>query len=281
MRFVAIDVETANAKYSSICQLGMVRFEHGKEVAAESIYIDPCTHFSPINTRIHGISEKHVSGAKKFDEVHDLLHEWTHDSIVVSHSHFDRSAVRLACEDHSLPTPTWNWFDSAAIARRVWPQLASAGFKLKVVAGHLGITFRHHDAVHDARACGQIALRAMEETGSSLAEILKRQAAAYVKETLRRTGDGDGALTGENIVFTGELSVPRSLAANMAAEAGGNVDSGVTKKTTMLVVGERDLMPGWGEKSGKHLKAEALIEKGQDIRIVGENDFMSLAAIKD
>jgi DNA polymerase-3 subunit epsilon len=48
-----------------------------------------------------------------------------------------------------------------------------------------------------------------------------------------------------------------------------------------LVVGERDLVPGWDEKSGKHRKAEELIEKGAPIRIVGENDFLALAAIKD
>ncbi|HMO74092.1 MAG TPA: hypothetical protein PKD48_01980 [Sphingopyxis sp.] len=99
--------------------------------------------------------------------------------------------------------------------------------------------------------------------------------------SIRRLGDGDGALAEETIVFTGELSISRSVAADMAAAAGANVDSGVTKRTTMLVVGERDIVPGWSAKSGKHVKAEALIAKGQSIRIVGEVDFLALAAITD
>jgi DNA polymerase-3 subunit epsilon len=67
----------------------------------------------------------------------------------------------------------------------------------------------------------------------------------------------------------------------MAAKAGGDVQPSVTKRTTMLVVGQRDLMPGWAAKSAKHLRAEALIEQGQDIRIVGEADFQALAAITE
>jgi DNA polymerase-3 subunit epsilon len=50
---------------------------------------------------------------------------------------------------------------------------------------------------------------------------------------------------------------------------------GITKKTTILVVGDQDLRFTRGhEKSSKHRKAEALITSGAAIRIVGESDFM-------
>ena len=32
MNFIAIDVETANADYSSICQIGIAEFQNGKVV---------------------------------------------------------------------------------------------------------------------------------------------------------------------------------------------------------------------------------------------------------
>ena len=63
----------------------------------------------------------------------------------------------------------------------------------------------------------------------------------------------------------------------MAAEAGCDVASSVTRKTTLLVVGDQDIRRLAGhKKSSKHRKAETLIQKGQPIRILGESDFFSL-----
>jgi DNA polymerase III subunit epsilon len=59
---------------------------------------------------------------------------------------------------------------------------------------------------------------------------------------------------------------------------GAAVEAGVTKHTTLLVVGDQDIDKLNGaDKSSKHRKAETLIEKGQPIRILGEADFMSVA----
>ena len=59
------------------------------------------------------------------------------------------------------------------------------------------------------------------------------------------------------------------------ALAGCDVADSVTKKTTILVVGDQDLRYTRGqEKSTKHRKAEHMIAKGAPIRIVGESDFL-------
>ncbi len=89
----------------------------------------------------------------------------------------------------------------------------------------------------------------------------------------------EGGLFGEILVFTGSLSISREEAAEAPAEAGCRVDDGVTKHTTMLVVGDQDLRRLAGhEKSSKHLKAERLITEGQHIRILGESDFMHIVS---
>ncbi len=63
----------------------------------------------------------------------------------------------------------------------------------------------------------------------------------------------------------------------MAAEAGCSVKNGVSKLTTILCVGDQDLKVLAGHtKSSKHRKAEELIEKGQEIRIIGETDFFDI-----
>ena len=90
----------------------------------------------------------------------------------------------------------------------------------------------------------------------------------------------DGTLFGETIVFTGALVIPRQEVADMAAEAGCGVANSVSKKVTMLVVGTQDKSKLKGyDKSSKHRKAEALIEKGVDIQILSESDFSELMGV--
>jgi len=96
-------------------------------------------------------------------------------------------------------------------------------------------------------------------------------------DTIRREANPDGALYGDVIVFTGALEIPRREAADMAASIGCEVAPGVTKKTTLLVVGDQDVARLAGQsKSSKHRKAESLILKGVPIRILRESDFRDL-----
>src|SRR3546814_2163433 len=80
---------------------------------------------------------------------------------------------------------------------------------------------------------------------------------------IRRAGDGDGALLGETIVFTGALVLPRRDAADRAHALGAAVEPGVTKKTTMLVVGDQDLSKLAGhQKSSKQIGRASCRERG-------------------
>ncbi len=102
----------------------------------------------------------------------------------------------------------------------------------------------------------------------------------YIREQkIAVTGNPNGELRGEHAVFTGEIELPRAEAAELAASAGITVDSNVTKKITILVVGVQDLsILARHSKSGKHRKAETYISNGQNIRIITERQFMALVA---
>lgn len=280
MRFVAVDLETSNPRMSSICQIGVVTFEDGKEVDADVRFVDPQDYFDPYNIAVHGITEDQVRGAPHFTELHGWLTERTSGEVVACHTHFDRVALAQACERHALAPLPCNWLDTARVARRAWSQFAQSGYGLANLSKHFGIEFQHHDALHDARAAGLILLRAMDETGYDPLEWIKRCNTSISPSSganIRREGDGDGPLVGESIVFTGALQIPRRDAADMAHEAGAAVEPNVTKKTTLLVVGDQDIDKLAGHnKSSKHRKAEKLIESGQSLRILGEADFMSV-----
>jgi DNA polymerase-3 subunit epsilon len=278
MKFVAIDVETANPQLSSICQVGVVGFEGGEEVFAASWFVDPDDYFDGLHVSIHGIDEARVAGAPRFAAIYQRLDELLSEQVVISHTAFDRSAIHQACARHAPSPISCRWMDSAKVARRAWPQFAQRGYGLANVAAELGITFRHHDALEDARAAGQIMLRAVQHSGLPLEDWFARCGQPIGdSRSVARSGDGDGPLLGETVVITGALSAPRQSVADVLHEAGAAVDAGVTKRTTLLVVGDQDISKLAGKsKSAKHLKAEELIGSGYPIRIIGETDLAAM-----
>lgn len=279
MDFVALDFETANANLSSICQVGLVTFRNGEPVETYSVLVDPDDYFDSINTSIHGISEETVRGAPRFDAIYPQICHRTSDRVVVCHSLFDRAALERASEKHRLDRVSCRWLDTMRVVRRTWPEYAYAGYGLENLTRDFGIEFTHHDAAEDARVTGMILVRAMRETGLSLDDWLVRAIQPLSGPGgIVRNANPEGPLLGEVVVFTGALSMPRHKAADLAALAGCNVDAGVTKSTTLLIVGDQDVMrlvPGY-TKSSKHIKAETLIAKGQSIRILRETDFIRL-----
>ena len=165
MEFVAIDVETANADMSSICQLGMAHFVGGEILEEWKTYIDPEDYFDGINVSIHGIDEMTVRGAPTLPVIADQLFGYLDNRIAVCHTHFDRVAVLQASNKYGLRSPSCVWLDSARVARRAWEQFASRGYGLESVCSFLGYEFAHHDALEDAKAAAHIVLAAIERTG--------------------------------------------------------------------------------------------------------------------
>lgn len=286
MRFVAIDVETANPNLSSICQVGLAVFDGGALVDTWDTLIDPQDFFDDMNIFIHGIDESVVEGAPTWSEVYPKLSQMMSGAIVVSHTSFDKTAINLACECNNTAKIECRWLDSAKVVRRAWPELFGfKGYGLRNVADHFGINFEHHDAVEDARAAGEILCKACDHTGLSLDDWFFRILSPIdpsisnkkSNSPITREGSAEGSLFGNVIVFTGALSIPRNEAADLAAIAGCDVGANVTKKTTLLVVGDQDIKKLAGrDKSNKHLKAEELIKQGHGIRILGESDFRKL-----
>jgi DNA polymerase-3 subunit epsilon len=290
MDFVVIDVETANADLSSICQVGIASFCNGALADAWASLVNPEDYFSSFNVSIHGIDEYLVRDAPTWAEVFPLVASRLEEMIVVSHTPFDRVALERACNRSSLAECECTWLDSARVVRIAWPEFSRSGYGLSNLAAHFGIDYRAHDALEDARCAGMLLLRAVAQTGISPEQWLVRvgqpihtdgfthsQGRAF-PASAKRDGNPEGKLFGEVLVFTGSLSIPREEAADAAAGAGCRVDDSVTKHTTMLVVGDQDLRRLAGhEKSSKHIKAEQLIAKGQHIRILGESDLRQIA----
>ena len=283
--FFALDVETANPDMSSICQIGIVKFEDGEIRESWSSLLNPQDYFAPVNVSIHGIESETVVGMPTFPELYSEIIGRLSGAIVASHTSFDRLALARAAEKHKLDSVNCKWLDTARVVRRTWSEFSQRGYGLGNICAELGIVFRHHSAEEDARAAGEVLLSAVSKTGIAVEEWLDRairpiNPSFTSASKIALDGNSDGSLFGEVLVFTGALTMPRRVAAEAAALAGCQVDAAVTKKTTLLVVGDQDILNLAGyEKSAKHRKVEQLILKGAEIKIISESDFTQLIAL--
>lgn len=266
-----------------ICQIGVAKFVDGKLTEEWCTLVDPEEHFDEVNVSIHGIKPHLVRGRPILPQIADRIRFTLENTISVCHTHFDRIAIDRAYAKYNLNPICTTWLDSARVVRRTWKDLAWKGYGLANVCNRIGYEFRHHDALEDAKAAGFVLLAALKESRQDLDHWLRRvnqpidPASALSGARIKRDGNPEGDLYGEVVVFTGALELPRSQAADLAASVGCRVTSSVTKKTTILIVGDQDVTKLAGhEKSSKHRRAEQLVAEGQRIRIIRESDFRIL-----
>lgn len=177
--FTAIDFETANSSTASACSVGLARVRDGEVVATAGWLIQPPPgheRFFELNTRIHGIREEDVAGAKGWTEQLADLAAFIGDDVLVAHNAgFDMTVIRLACEATGDVCPPYRYLCSLQVARKLY-DLDS--YRLPSVAAVAGfMDFAHHDAAADALACAHIIIDAAHRTGAysmtSLADAAK------------------------------------------------------------------------------------------------------------
>jgi len=164
--FFSIDVETANADRSSICQIGIVAVEDGVITSEWSSLVNPEVDFHPRNRILHGISARMVADQPTFSDVYAELEKFMQGTLLVAHSRFDKQALLAAAIKSNLAPYSPVWLDSRQIAKAAWhdTDICSNGLALDEICTNLGISFEHHDALEDAKAIAQIVIRACEDT---------------------------------------------------------------------------------------------------------------------
>lgn len=273
--FVVIDVETACHRVSSICQIGIVGFSGGREVLTYETLVDPQDVFSGFNTRLHGISAKHVRGRPTFPRLYETLAGHLGGRITAAHSMFDHGALSASCRLAGVPMIQSRWLDSVKVARHAWPELPT--HRLNALAEFLGLDHKHHDALSDARVAGWVIVKAIDHTGIDLESWMARPWRHASRRRPRPQAASSGPLLGEKVAV---ISSPHdtSLMAEIAA-AGGRVMANVGRTTTMLVVaGTRPFSPGL-RSTNTFVKAEALAAASGTIVILSADELRDRIAV--
>lgn len=303
LSFVAIDVETANAHRGSICAIGATVVRDGVITSSQTWLTRPplgVDGFSGFNVSLHGITPDMVAEQPSFTERLDELMALSAGLPLVAHNAaFDVGALRDACSATNRDWPSTDYACSLVMARRA---LNLISYRLPIVAAECGIDLvDHHEAGADALACARVVLEIARRTNAdSLSDLCRRltvligrlDAAAWrgCRSTAPSSAesappeaaidaDPEHLLYGQVLVFTGALSIRRKDAWEAVAACGSTVEKGVTKRTTMLVVGDgftghdpADFITGKAEKAVK------LRARGHRIEVLTEDDLLDLLA---
>ncbi len=315
--FTAIDFETANGFRGSPCAVGLTKVRGGEVVEEASWLMRPpegYDHFDSRNVAIHGITPAMVADRPRFGELFPEIGAFIGDDVLVAHNAaFDLGVIRSALEVSNLPGPAYDYACTVLLSRRSYFLVS---YSLPFVAEAAGVPLvNHHDAVEDARACAgimvDIARRAQADSVEDLVAEHRMQLSrldAYrpgVSELSKATlsalqrGPASGwggwpeegtnpppntaadpahPLYGQTVVFTGDLGIPRPQAKQRAAVLGARPASAVTRKTTVLVVGDgfvaADLRRG--RVTGKARRVMELHDRGQNIEVLSEAEFLQM-----
>lgn len=292
--YVVLDFETTGLSPERDCiiEIGAVRYMDGKEAAVMNSFVDPQRPISPEITRITGITDQDVAGAPTLRPAVESLHQFMDGLPIVAHNAgFDLSFLAAAYRTLGLE-PDFTYLDTLELARRAFPD--APNHKLSTLIQFLSIDdTQAHRALSDVRQTHALLCRCAAVPGTKL-NLKCFPAKPYQKRRSSSSGhsnfspkdivctceslDESHPLFQKRIVFTGELSLSRQQAAQMAADVGALVKSGVSGKTDYLVVGTQDLaLVGADGMSSKEEKAYALNQAGKaHIQIIREQEFIDL-----
>lgn len=301
--FTAIDFETANSYRGSPCSVGLVKVRDGQIIDEAYTLIHPpaqLDHFDGYNTYLHGINADMVADAPRWPEAVEWIIRYAgSDTLVCHNAGFDMGVIRYACIADNIPWPSFDFLCTLVLARRAF-RLPS--YRLSFVTAECDVDFRQsHQAGEDARCAALIALAIATKQGAQTLAALAEQFSVrighmetghytpsawsgpgghghkLVRPDANPDADPDHPFYGRVIVFTGALkSRTRQMAWDDVVRVGGIPELSVTKRTNVLVIGDINpavLAPGM-LTTGKAAKVFALQDKGQDIELMTEDDFL-------
>lgn len=301
MDFIAIDFETATTDRDSPCEIGLTFVESNAIKDVKSWLIKPSyyPYFDNFNMSIHGITPSDVKDAPEFIELWPEIKPLIEDQFLIAHNAgFDMSVLRRTLEFYQIPFPELQYSCSYIFSKKVWAGLPA--YDLKTLCRHNQIPLVHHRAANDSEATAKLSLKAFEtadvETlddfptklrttvgrlfggGYQPSETKRQYKARKQAEILGDPTKHDprSPIHGRTVVFTGSLmSMPRKDAQQLVADIGGVNGKSVTKETDYLVVGQQDYrIVGDDGMSSKQEKAIKLIEKGSELEILSEDEFL-------
>lgn len=290
--YVVIDLETTGffPGFDEIIEFAGIKVNDGKIVDEFQTLIKPFREIDSFITELTGITNDMLSDAPRFQDVANKIKEFIGDDIIVGHNvSFDVNFLYDNFEDFFGIHITNDFEDTLRLSRKLFKEFEN--HQLSTCCKNLNHhSFPSHRAMDDVLATNELLQHIYDFADSNqidLEDYFKRtwkynpnKKKLNVADIIATTDeiDEDNPLYGQSVCFTGTLDkMVRKDALQLVANLGGIPTDSVTKTTNLLVLGDIDYKNSVGDKkSNKYKKAESLILKGQDLKIISESAFLDM-----
>lgn len=171
------DVEYANNKNKSICQIGIMceNFSDGEPYYPErDIYINPEDGFDDSCIKIHGITEDTVKNEPAFSAVWKEIEKYFTNAVIIGHNvaGADLDALVKALKRYNLDIPELYYICTLDLARQYIPSYAVADYSMSTLCEYFGVDIdSEHNAFDDACACADLFKAIIEEYAIDIDDI--------------------------------------------------------------------------------------------------------------
>lgn len=163
------DVEYANSKNRSICQLGLLCEDYDTEepyYPERNIYLNPGDGFDDICVRIHGITSTKVKDAPLFPDAWSGIEKYFTNTVVIGHNvaGADLNALVRSLRRYNIDIPELYYICTLNLAKTYIPSFAVENYRMSTLCEYFNIDIdSEHDAFDDACANADL-LKAMVRT---------------------------------------------------------------------------------------------------------------------
>ena len=160
-KYIYLDVEYANSRTKSLCQIGILCESPNSQQVYPSVdlYVNPEDEFDSVCTGIHGITYDRVEGAPNFAEVWADIEEYFTNSIIVGHNILTAGIDALVnnLRRYNIDIPELYYIDTLRLAtEHICPQDVE-NYTLDSLCSYFGIkNSNKNDAFSDAYASARL-----------------------------------------------------------------------------------------------------------------------------
>ena len=272
--FVAIDFETMTAEPTSVCAVGIVFVKNGYVETQYYTLVKPVFDIrKQLNTFVHGITPEMVEDGADFRTIYSMLCHLTKDGApLVCHNRGADIRYINALEEH------YDMYELNTDNNICTYELT--GMNLKDACKQYNVEqYNHHDALADAQACAKLFL-AMQDAKAEQKQYKKpgdEFANRRVTHDTLSIPTEDEIVNKEtvfyrsNCVITGTFDSfeQREELAKTLRSLGADINTAISGKTTLVVM-------GYGAGPKKIEQIEQRRAKGQDIRVMDEDDMLEI-----
>ena len=183
------DVEYANNKNKSICQIGIMceNFSDGEPYYPEKdIYINPEDGFDDFCIKVHGITKDKVKNEPAFPIIWKEIEKYFTNAVIIGHNvaGADLDALVKALNRYNLDIPELYYICTLDLARQYIPSYAVTDYSMSTLCEYFGIDIdSEHNAFDDACACADLFKAIIEEYDIDIKDIkIKKYAPCVEKE---------------------------------------------------------------------------------------------------